>query len=296
MLAFASLQAEPWLTGPLIVPQGTVIPYGHVDIEPYLIFVANTGVYDRHWHAQKTPNFYSFNPQLFGYFGLTQWMDIGFIAQSFSNFSQGKSSSHFGDLDVGFDFQPYAADASTWFPGIKVAVREVFPTGKYQHMDPDKLGTDGSGLGAYGTIFEIVFYKLYHIKDLHYLSISLSYDYLLNTSVRLHGFNVYGGDLGTKGKVHPGSISTAIFSFEYTFNQNWVFALDNVYVHANKTRFQGKTMEPVGRPSSEQFSFAPAIEYNFSKNFGIITGAWVTAFGRNSVRFRDGLFTFNYYY
>lgn len=296
LLAFANLQADPWFTGPLIAPTGTVVPYGDLDIEPYFIFVGDTGVYDRHWHAHSIPNFYSFNPEIFTYFGLTPWMDIGMIPQAFYNFSQGKSSVHFGDLDVGFDFQPFAADASSWFPGIKLAIREVFPTGKFQRMNPDKKGTDVSGLGAYGTIFEIVFYKVYHIKDLHYLSITLSYDYLINTSVRLHGLNVYGGGHGTKGKAHPGSNSTAIFSFEYTFDQNWVFALDNVYVHVNKTRFQGKTVNPVGRPSSEQFSLAPAIEYNFSKHFGIITGAWVTAFGRNSFRFRNGSFTLNYYY
>lgn len=71
----------------------------------------------------------------------------------------------------------------------------------------------------------------------------------------------------------------------------------------NKSPFSGRkgvdkqgNPASVGLPSSEQFSFAPAIEYNFTENFGIITGVWLSAFGRNSPRFRTGIVNIDYNY
>jgi hypothetical protein len=119
----------------------------------------------------------------------------------------------------------------------------------------------------------------------------------------VHGFNTYGGGFGTQGRVLPGNILQAIVSFEFTLSQNWVFAIDNVYTHTNATHFYGvlgTTAEgvsaSVGGPSSEQFSFAPAIEYNFSANLGIAAGCWFTAWGRNSTEFRSGVVNIDYTY
>lgn len=293
----SSQTPSPWLTGPLIAPPGTVLQRGHFDLENYLYVTVDTGTYDSHWNSHSTPNFYSINPQFFYLFGLTSWMDIQITPQIVYNITEGQSSVHFGDLPIGFDFQLYSASSSGYFPGIKLTLKETFPTGKYQHLNPHKKGTDSSGAGTYGTNFNLLFYKVYHIKNLHFLSATFSSGYTVNTSVNVHGLNTYGGGHGTNGRVHPGSILEEILSFEYSFNQNWVFAIDNVYTHTNRNRFSGKPgPASVGGPSSEQISFAPAIEYNFSSNFGIIAGAWVTAWGRNSTRFRSGVVNFNYTY
>ncbi|HEV7737507.1 MAG TPA: hypothetical protein VGO47_09080, partial [Chlamydiales bacterium] len=127
------------------------------------------------------------------------------------------------------------------------------------------------------------------------------------------------GGFGTKGKIMPGNSFQSIVSFEYTLTQNWVLALDNVYMHTDATQFCGNpgTNAPdvgvgvpssgtgvsvsvpvatIGTPSSEQVSFAPAIEYNFSRNFGIIAGCWFTAWGRNSTEFRSAIINFDYTY
>jgi hypothetical protein len=294
----------PWLTGPLIAPVAQVIPKGHAEIEYYLYVTTNTGIYDKHWQAQSQPNLCSVNPQIVCIFGLTEWMDIQITPQSLYNFSQGKSSVHLGDTPIGFDFQLYPADDKrSWVPGVKFTILETFPTGKYQKLNPDKKSTDLSGTGSFRTGGGVVFYKVFHLKDLHYLSAQLSLSGTLPAPVHVKEFNNYGGGFHTSGKVRPGISSTAIFSFEYTFTQNWVFALDSVYVHTNKNRFSGKPgvtstgdVAQVGNPSSEQVSFAPALEYNFSANFGIIAGAWVTAWGRNVTQFRSGVINFDVNY
>jgi hypothetical protein len=297
----------PWLTGPLIAPTGQVIPFGSFDLEAYVYATTNTGTYNQNWNTVSAEhNFFSLNPQFFWFFGLTSWMDINIIPQFFYNTTNGQHSWNFGDLPVALDFQLMSVGYTPYFPGIKFTVRETFPTGPYQNLDPNKLLTDQSGAGTFGTTFNLVLYDVYHIKDHFFISTTYSLAYTVTTPVHVHGFNTYGGGYGTDGYALPGQTFQAIMSFEFALSQNWVIALDNVYTHVNATQFYGNpgTLLPggrggaanVGQPSSEQISFAPAIEYNFGSNFGICAGCWFSAWGRNSTRFVSGVIEFVYTY
>ncbi len=230
-------------------------------------------------------------------------MDIQMIPSVLYFATQGKSSSHFGDLPIILDFQLLSDQKFQWIPGIKLQIGETFPTGKYQKLNPHKLRTDISGLGSFSTSPAIVFYKVYHLYRHHYLSLTASFQYTYYAPVHVKGFNFYGGGFGTRGKVYPGNLSTAIISFEYTLTKNWVLAIDNVYIHEDKNRFRGNPgiaasgiPATVSRPSSEQLSFAPAIEYNFNEHFGLIAGVWFTAAGRNNLEFRTGVASFTIAY
>lgn len=292
----------PWFTGSLIALNGTAVPYGHFEIEPYLIYAVRTGEYERHWNAHSQDNFYSMSSQTLAFFGLTPWMDIQIVPQFFWNRTKNQGSVGIGDLPLGFDFQVYPADAG-WFPGIKFSVIETFPTGKYQYLDPHKLGTDSMGTGSFQTQLAVVLYRIYHLAAAHYMSMTISGQYTINTPVEVHGFNTYGGGHGTHGCVLPGNQLQGIFSFEVNFTHNWAFAMDTVYTHLDRSIFFGhrgkdRTGGPatVGDHSSEQLSFAPAIEYNFSESMGLIAGVWLTAAGRNSEQFRTAMIAFDYNY
>lgn len=294
----------PWLTGPLIAPEGTAVPYGDFMIQSYVYCTVNTGAYDKNWHAISAENkFYSFNTQFLCYFGLTPWCDINIIPQFFYNTTSNRHYFSSGDLTIGLDFQLMAPDLTPYVPGIKLAIREVFPTGNFQFFHVRKWLTDQTGAGTFATQFNLVFYKIFHLYDLHWLSATVSAQYTVNTPVNVHGFNTYGGGFGTNGKALPGNSFQGIVSFEYTLNSNWVLALDHVYTHTDATEFFGMpgialtgTVAAVGKRSSAQLSFAPAIEYNFSGHFGIIGGCWFSATGRNSAEFRSGVVNFNYVY
>ena len=71
---------------------------------------------------------------------------------------------------------------------------------------------------------------------------------------------------------------------------------DFQYQHSNKNRFSGKKggSAPIA-PSSEQISMAPALEYNFNANVGIIGGAWFSVAGRNSTQFISWVLALNIY-
>ncbi|HSX11596.1 MAG TPA: hypothetical protein VLF94_07780 [Chlamydiales bacterium] len=285
---------SPWLTGPLIAPTGTAVPYGDVMVKSYLYVTTNTG---------SEENFYTINAQVLCFFGLTPWCDLNVIPQVIYNTTSHQHSVHSGDLTVGLDFQLMAADFTPYFPGIKFAVREVLPTGNFQRFSPRKLGTDQTGGGTFATQLDLVLYKVFHLSGLHWLSTTFSTQYTINTPVDVHGFNAYGGGFGANGTALPGNSFQGIVSFELSLNQNWVLALDNVYTQTNATPFFGipgiaftHTFADVGKPSSEQFSFAPAIEYNLSSHFGIIAGCWFSAWGRNRAPFRSGVVNFDYVY
>ncbi len=300
----AETAMEPWLTGLLIAPIGTVVPYGNFMVKSYVYFITNTGSYDKNWNSVSTgENFYTLNAQFLCFFGLTPWCDLNIIPQFFYNTTSNQHYFYSGDLTIGLDFQLMASDFTPYFPGIKFAVREVFPTGNFESFSPRRLSTDQTGKGTFATQFDLVFYKIFHLYGLHWLSTTFSAQYTINTPVNVHGFNAYGGGFGAKGKVLPGNSFQGIVSFEVVLNQNWVLALDSVYTQTNITPFFGipgivfsGTFADAGKPSSEQLSFAPAIEYNFSRNFGIIAGCWVSVFGRNSSEFRSGVVNFEYAY
>jgi hypothetical protein len=283
---------SPWFTGTLIVPQPTVIAYGSFLLENYLYFTTNTGSYNNHWSSTSSAhNFFSFNPQFFYYFGLTPWCDINIVPQFFYNSTNGQSSCHFGDLTIGLGFQILQPDYTPYFPGIKLAIREVFPTGKYQNLNANKLNTDVSGAGTFATQFNLILYQVYHLWKNHWLSFTASGQYQLNSATNIQGTSVYGKGAGT---ALPGNSFQGIVSFEFSLTQNWVLAIDNVYTHTDATQVYNGTVG--GLPSSEQFSFAPAIEYNFNSSFGLIAGCWFSAFGRNSAEFRSGVVNIEYTY
>src|SRR5690606_33928892 len=103
-------------------------------------------------------------------------------------------------------------------------------------------------------------------------------------------FNSYGGGFGTKGRVHPGGSFQADFGLEVALTQNWVLANDLVYTFQNATHFSGNpgTVSPGGAPASvrspysDNLSLAPAIEYNFNSNLGLLVGTQFSVYGRNS--------------
>ncbi len=297
-------QSVPWLTGPLLAPKGAAVPYGDFVVKSYLYAITNTGSYNQDRQVVSADeNFYSLKAQFLSFFGLTPWCDLNIIPEVVYNITSTEQDGYPGDLTVGLDFQLMEPDLTPYFPGIKLAVREVFPTGRFEYLRPRKLSTDLTGWGTFATQFDLIFYKVFSLYSRHFLSMTLSAEYTVNTPVDVHGFNAYGGGFGAKGKALPGNRFQGVASFEITLNRNWVFALDTLYTYTNGTPFFGNPginfdgeFASVGKPSSENLSFAPAIEYNFSKHLGIIGGCWFSAFGRNSAQFRSGVINVQYAY
>lgn len=302
----------PWFTGPLLTPSGYTIPQGHVNLEPYL-YVNNTiGKYDGNWSTKSASTFTSTIVQLPFFVGLTSFMDLQMFPQVQYNHVKDQNHVGFSDLPIALNFQVWKEHPGSYAPAVRVGIAETFPTGKYQKLNSTKLGTDIMGEGVYATAFSTVFSKTFGLGGSHYLRTRVAFNYSISSSVHVKGYNTYGGDETTKGKVIPGNQFSAMVGLEYTPTLHWAFALDIRAVTANKDRFSGisssqfesgegntspqTNVVSIGDRSLEQFSLAPAVEYNFSENIGMIVGAWFTVAGRNTAQFVNGVAAVNLYF
>lgn len=305
-------EIQPWFTGPILATSGNVVTAGHFNVEPYVFAFARTSFYDHSWNPQPIDTLWNVQFKTPFWVGLTSWSDVKVNPVWGWNYRKGRSQWVLGDWSAKVSFQLYRSSLSSksWTPSIKVSFRETFPTGKYQKLNPDKLGTDGGGSGAWVNTFSLNLSKVYQIYETHFLNFRLNLQYSLPTSVHVKGFNAYGGGIGTNGVVDPEKTFLAIFAFEYALSRNWVIACDFQGVYSSKTTFSGyagivpgtsSDVTPSGVPAlneskaSIQYSMAPAIEYNWSQNLGLIAGVWLTVAGKNASRFTTGVIALNYY-
>ncbi len=288
----------PWFTGPLLAPSAVTIPPGHINIEPYFFVVANTGRYNHHWKPVKIKTFWNnfFQPLI--QFGIVSWMDFQCSPTLFYNYTKGAAKWAIGDMPVGIDFQLYHSRGSItdWMTAVRLTFKETLPIGKYQKLDPAKRGTDVGGGGSWQTAFEIDWGNLFYLGKNHFLTARFNFQYTLPAPVHVKKLNTYGGGPGTKGTVYPAQNFQIDIGTELSLTQTWVFAMDLVGSWSGKTRFKGTTTLSNKAPAAAQFSLAPAIEYNWNANLGVIFGPWFTVAGRNALRFTSGIFALNYYY
>ncbi|MDN3507936.1 MAG: hypothetical protein P0S94_03330 [Simkaniaceae bacterium] len=292
----------PWFTGPILAPAGQTIPKDHINWEPYLYITDNLGVYDHQWHHHTGQKSATINPLLSWTAGLTDFMDLQIIPQFLWNIKDGQQSCRFGDLSVYLGFQLMNEELHTWKPSLRFTLQEVFPTGHYNHLDPDKLGTDASGSGSFQSGFGFNFQKLFIMWD-RYLRLRLNLIAAFPSKVEVEGFNSFGGGFGTDGQYNLGNRYTGILAFEYAVTQNWVLAMDSQFVWQGKDKFKGTpgvtttgAIADNGVQALSQISLAPAIEYNWSANIGVIAGAWFSVRGRNSADFAGASIALNYYH
>ncbi|GAB4184952.1 MAG: hypothetical protein Tsb0015_01520 [Simkaniaceae bacterium] len=294
---------QGWYTGPLLAPAGHTMTPGVINWEPYIFATDDFGFYDNSRRAHSTPDTITINPLLSLTMGLNSFMDLQFAFQTVYNHKSGRGAFRVADTTAYLGFQILEDKRGSLMPDLRFTLNMTFPTGQYEKLDPEKNGTDSSGLGTYAPGASLNFQKLIHIYRNHHLRTRLSFTYTYHIPVHVKGFNSYGGGFMTKGKVYPGNVFVGYFSFEYNFTKNWVFAMDTQYLYANKTRFSGRpgfnldgTIASVGKGSSEQWSLAPALEYNFSAFLGIIGGVWFSVSGRNAEEFISGAIAVNYAY
>jgi len=288
----------PWLTGPLLTPAPQIIYPGYFNIQPYLTYQSNIGIYDTSWENHSIPSNGNLGFLLSFETGLFSFMDITTYPQFFYNFNQGVGSWEFADLPIIVSFQLLNNIRGTWIPSIRFAIGEIFPTGSYQNLDPDKLKTDIGGQGTFQTLFGFVFGHLWHFGGEHYFSDRLALQLNLCTPTEVSGYNAYGGNASTKGVIYPGLIQNIYLGFEYTFTKNWALALDIASLFTSASPFKGTTGgATVGFDSySYTLTLAPAIEYNLSKSIGFIGGVWFSVLGHNAFNFINGQVAANFFF
>ncbi len=290
---------NPWYTGPLLTPSANMMPPGYGNIQPYLFITDAYATFgaDRKSRKKESSRI-TVNPSLGMQFGVTDTMDVALSLQGFGNWQFEKTGGGYGDMSITLGWP--ITRQGLYLPSMKFTVAQSFPTGRYQNLNPNGLALSGTGAGAWSTRFGFGITKLLFWDTKHPLNTRLFLGYAVSTPVTVHSFNSYGGGYGTKGRVHPGNSFQVDFGLELALTQNWVIANDLVYTFQNETSFSGdfgtttrggSISAPVGSPYSDNLSLAPAIEYNFNPNLGLLVGAQFSVYGRSSSNFASGIFS-----
>lgn len=292
---------DPWFTGPLLAQEGSVVPAGHVNIEPYFFDTMNLGAYNDRWHFQRTPQLTSLSPSLDLTVGLFKRWDIEAVPAYLFNTRSGQRAIGWGDLPVTVGFQPLYGKLNTWRPDLRIGFTEIFPTGSYTHLNPSKAGTDSMGQGSYQTGISGTFQWRAYFGGVRFLQTRFFISYTVPASVHVSGLNAYGGAANTVGTVDPGSQLLFDLSFEYAVTRHWVPVMEVTWTHTTAAVFHGTPgtvggqPASVGNPSQDVMAIAPAIEYNWNATVGVIAGAWLTVLGRNATGFVSGVIAVNFY-
>ncbi len=285
---------DPLYAGTLLAFYPSNAEPGRMSIQPYLFASSRYGIYNHHWRNQEHSTIVQEEIFVALETGITKSLDISMFVSSFYSQYRSQKSVCFDDLNVYLGWQLSRDKKGTWIPDSRLLVGEIFPTGKFQHLDPKKGGSDISGAGSYQTSAVLVLQKIFYTFPNHPYNVNLNLIYIVPTKVETHGLNLYGDGHGV---ANPGNHFIANLGYEFSFTKNWGWGIDLRYEHQNKSPFKlrGSDLKG-GLPSSEVFSLAPSLEYNWSTDLSVAWGAWFSIAGRNAEAFASGVFNVFYYF
>jgi hypothetical protein len=286
---------DAWWTGPMLAnTPATAVP-GHMLVETYVYDVATDGRFDRDGARRGAPYANGFGTQTYLVYGVADRTALGLIPTAGFDTARGAPSSAglgAGDISLLAQYQLTQFHLGSWLPTTAVNVEETFPTGKY-----DRLGdrpNDGIGSGAYTTTLSLYSQTYFWLPNGRILRTRFDVSQSLASAVNLAGVSVYGTPAGFRGGARPGSSLFVDSSWEISLTRSWVLATDLIFRHTANTRVSGDdTADPLGLPgppaalrmstgASDSWGLAPAVEYSWRPDLGVLLGARFLVAGRNT--------------
>ena len=274
----------------MLAPSASTLPRGHFLIEPYLYDVVTQGFYDRDGTRRSAPRTDGIGSLTYILFGLANRFTVGVIpVAGYTEASNGPSSARvgMGDFTLQGQYRLKLFHEGSKIPTMSVAVQETLPTGKY-----DRLGNrpnDGFGGGAYTTTVAFYSQTYFWLPNGRVLRMRFNVAPAFSRGVNVRDVSVYGTSTGFRGQATPGASVFVDAAWEYSLTRRWVLALDAVYRHQANTLVSGyNALDPnraairLNSGSSDAFGLAPAVEYNWTRNIGVLLGTRLIPAGRNT--------------
>lgn len=299
--AIAEKMFDPYYTGPLLAPGVTIPAPGHVTIQPYLFLTDTYGRYNNEGHGERIDSIYSARGTFLAFIGFTKWLGLQVAVGYSGNWQRGRHGNGWDDPSLTL-LIPFLKE-TPYIPGMLLGIRETFPAGRYQNLNPDRRGLDATGDGAYRTSFFYNIAKIFWNYPTHPMRLRLATQYTLPYRVHVRNFNSFGGGFCTDARVRLPFAFYGDLGYEFSFTQRWVASLDVVYTYNQKVTFTGFPgfqnpcsceLANVGGSFGDNLSLAPAIEYNVDAKSGFIVGPWFSVWGRNSGQFVSLVASFYY--
>ena len=281
---------DAWWTGPMLANGAETLPQGHLLIEPYIYDV-------------MTPGVDAFGSRAYVLYGLTDRLTVGAIPIIGYNRVSGapdSSSIGLGDQILQAQYRLHRFHEGSWVPTVSLMLQETVPTGRY-----DRLGrrpANGMGGGAYATTVGVNMQSYFWMPNGRILRARLNATTTLAGRAHVEGVSTYGTGENFRGHARAGDNVYVGAALEYSLTTRWVLALDLTYSHNGNTWVRGHDLVPGLEPArvskrfgrSDAVGYAPAIEYNWSPNIGVLFGVRVVAGGNNVQRSVTPAIALNY--
>jgi hypothetical protein len=277
-----------WFTGSLEAPSPALPKAGILAIEPYLIYTGNTGAYDDDWqHHGVAHDSSQVESVTVLKYALTDRLSVEALPAFAHSWVEYSSFTGLADLPTELEYRFNDENNQTGAPSVTAALGLGIPTGQYQRL---RTSTDGLGSGAYTLKEGLLLQSLFDTTDDHPVRLRF-YGAVFEAvgRVTIQGISVYGTDPGFRGHVTPGLAEEVGIGAGYGLDQRWVLAFDVVGNRTqgfdlHGTEGNGSSAHVAGSTSSS-VALAPAIEYNWSGNIGVIAGIELSAAGRNTASY-----------
>ena len=288
-----------WFTGPLLMPSPVTADPKYPLAECSVTVFDTYGNYKNNWQIQSTdPKIWSIEYLPYWQMGFTTKLGCEIFTILRSSYTKDISSTYFTDTTFRLGYQILADPhvKGNWTPDFRVIIQEVFPTGNYQMLNPNKNLLDSTGQGSFQTGIYLATQKGFAWQTNHAFHLCAAFGYFILSSGKVKGFNAYGGSKTTNGRIYPGNMISAYFSGEFEITKHIAFAFDTSYQQNLSGKFTGKegNGDPVIVPQVVSFQFAPELEIIVNRKMGFIVGPWFTFSGQNSPAFVS--FFVNYMY
>lgn len=163
---------DPPSVGPAFTWTANHCEENKLTIQPLFFYVNVRGSYDEDSHYQSLPRGQKadqFQEQLLLQYGIRDRLefDVQWLYQQ-NHYKDLYSESHaqgLGDSNLFLHYCLHKEDSD--LPHITTLVQLKIPTGKYQHLDPDKNGTDEMGTGSWDPGIGILVSKNIHPFKIH---------------------------------------------------------------------------------------------------------------------------------
>lgn len=295
--------ADQWYTGSLVSPSGPLSKQGMFLLEPYMYYSVPSGMIGPHNNnvPMSSPRQQSVTSFTIYRYALTDYLSIQTTPAISYRWKHGDTTSSglkIGDVPVDLMWRYLTADPKRFIPTLNLITGVSFPTGDYSHLGRSQ---DGVGSGVYTYRATLTEQSTYTMPNNHELRLRLwaTFRRALN-SAHLRDVTSYGTTRGFRGHGQPGMYGEAGFSLEYGITQRWVFAIDVARDWANGSRLKGHYASGLKvdelSAGSGDWQVAPALEYNWTPNYGVIAGVSVYYAGHNTSRVVSPQFAFNALY
>ncbi len=247
----------------MLANSGATLPRGHALVETYL--------FEQRGHGSQLKGSLTYL-----LYGVTDRLTVGLKPMFGATSVAGRSSPvALGDLTLTGQYRLTSPASPPTSPSVAVSFQHSLPTGLHDRLDTRSASALGSG--AHSTTIALYAQQVFRLPNGRAFRARVNLSGTAAGEAAVKSESVYGTSPGFRGRAKPGDAVSLGIAGEYSVTRNWVLAMDLVLDHAGPTLVEG--VEGASREvirtrfaSATALSIAPAVEYNFTANLGVLVG------------------------